>query len=124
MAKLNYFGVPADDPDRARNFYTNVFEWRFEVAWEYDTPTGREKMWDIFTDANADTPAGGLTRREYPGQGIMAGIEVGAIDDALSRIASSGGDVVVSKQQIPGRAWFAVCRDPEGNSFVVYERLP
>src|SRR5215471_14452485 len=45
MPRVNYFAIAADVPERAITFYQEVFGWRFEVGWEYDTPQGHEKYW-------------------------------------------------------------------------------
>jgi predicted enzyme related to lactoylglutathione lyase len=45
MPRVNHFAIPADAPERAIHFYEEVFGWHFAVAWEYDTPQGREKYW-------------------------------------------------------------------------------
>jgi predicted enzyme related to lactoylglutathione lyase len=49
MPRVNHFAIPADVPDRAINFYRDVFGWQFKVGWEYDTPRGREKYWRVIT---------------------------------------------------------------------------
>ena len=124
MPRINFFGIPADDPERAQRFYSNVFGWCFQVGWEYDTPTGREKYWDVVTGDESESGInGGLTRREFPGQAISVGVEVTGIDAILQRLEAEGGKVIVGKMQIPGRAWFAFCQDPEGNSFAIFEPL-
>ncbi len=81
MPRVNHFAIPTDVPDRAINFYQEVFGWQFEVGWEYDTPQGREKYWYVITGDGASAGINGvLTRREYPGQPISVGIEVPAVD--------------------------------------------
>jgi len=62
MPRVNHFAIPADIPDRAINFYQDVFGWQFEAGWEYDTPRGREKYWRVITgDATSAGINGGLT---------------------------------------------------------------
>jgi len=123
--KVNYFAIPADDPERAIGFYQSVFGWRFEVQWEYDTPHGREKNWKIRNEGG-DGPGidGGLTRREFPGQPIGIGIEVRAVDEFIGRIETNGGKILVGKTTLPNVGCFAVCQDSEDNTFVIYERRP
>lgn len=120
MPRVNYFAVPADVPERAINFYQEVFGWRFEVGWEYDTPGGREKYWRVSTGDGAGIN-GGLTRREYPGQPISVGIEVPAVDACTELVEKCGGKTLVAKVGIPGMAWFAVCQDSEGNTFAIFQ---
>jgi predicted enzyme related to lactoylglutathione lyase len=125
MPRVSHFAIPADVPERAINFYREVFGWQFEVGWEYDTPQGREKYWHVATgDGIAAGINGGLTRREYPGQPISVGIEVAAVDTVTALIENCGGKTLVSKVALPGVAWFAVCQDSEGNSFAIYQPDP
>lgn len=120
MSKLNHFAIPADLPERAINFYQEVFGWQFKLGWEYDTPKGREKYWHILTgDGSID---GGLTRREYPGQPIS--IEVPSIDACTALVEKNGGKTLVAKVAIPGVAWVAFCQDSEGNSIPIYQPDP
>lgn len=122
MPKLNHFAIPADVPDRAIDFYHEVFGWNFEVGWEYDTPQGREKYWHVITGDGGIN--GGLTRREYPGQPISVGIEVPAVDACTDLVEKCGGKTLVAKVAIPGVAWFAVCQDSEGNTFAIHQPDP
>jgi uncharacterized protein len=125
MPRVNHFTIPADVPERAIDFYRQVFGWRFEVGWEYETPQGREKYWHANTaDGDAGGINGGLTRREYPGQPISVGIEVPAVDPYLDLVEKSGGKVIVQKVPLPGVAWFAVCQDSEGNTFAIAQPDP
>ncbi len=125
MPKVKHFAIPADAPERAIRFYEEVFGWRFEVGWEYDTPHGREKYWHVRTgDGAAGGIDGGLTRREFPGQPISIGIEVPAVEACTDLVGKHGGKIVVSKVALPGVAWFAVCQDSEGNTFAIYQPDP
>src|SRR6202790_1792933 len=99
MPRVNHFSIPTDVPDRAINFYQEVFGWQFEVGWEYDTQQGREKYWRVITGDGASTGInGGLTRREYPGQPISVGIEVPAVDACTDLVEKFGGKTLVGKR--------------------------
>jgi len=125
MPRVNHFAIPADAPERAMNFYREVFGWHFQLGWEYDTPQGREKYWHVVTEDGDSTGInGGLTRREYPGQPISIGIEVPAVDACTALVERSGGKTLVHKVALPGVAWFAVCLDSEGNTFAIFQPDP
>lgn len=119
---MNFFAIPADEPERAIGFYEAVLGWKFEVGWEYDTPQGREKYWHVHTEnGNEAGINGGLTRREFPGQPIVVGVEVRDLDERLERVGQEGGKVIVPKVPLPQGGWFAVCQDSEGNTFTMVE---
>jgi predicted enzyme related to lactoylglutathione lyase len=118
MNRVNYFAIPADAPERAMNFYQQVFGWQFRVGWEYDTPQGREKYWHVLTGEGTGID-GGMTRREYPGQPISVAIEVAGVDACTNLVEKCGGKTLVPRVAIPGVAWFAVCQDSEGNTFAI-----
>jgi len=106
-------------------FYHRVFQWEFELGWEYDTPNGRERYWHVVTGADYEVGInGGLTRREFPGQPIGLGILVPSIDEYTIRVEKHGGKVIIGKQQLPKVGWFALCQDSEGNSFAIYQSAP
>jgi predicted enzyme related to lactoylglutathione lyase len=122
MPRVNYFAIPADEPERAIGFYQAVFGWHFEVGWEYNTPQGPEKYWHVRTE-NGDEAGinGGLTRREFPGQPIAVGVEVDDLEERLGRVQQQGGKIVVPKVPLPNVGWFAVCQDSEGNTFTLVQ---
>jgi predicted enzyme related to lactoylglutathione lyase len=124
VPRVNFFAIPADDPARAIAFYTNVFGWRSELGWEYDTPRGREGYRHVRTQ-NGEEPGidGGLTKREFPGQPIGVGIDVPSIDEWSARVEARGGSILVGKSLIPDVGWIAVCQDLEGNSFALFQKL-
>ena len=123
MPRVNYFAVPADDPERAMRFYRQAFGWNFKLGWEYDTPNGRESYWHINTEHRDEAGInGGLTRREYPGQPIGIGVEVTGMEEILGRIEMLGGKILVDKNALPDAGcWLALCQDPEGNTFAMFE---
>src|SRR3954468_24472163 len=122
MPRINNFAIPADDPERAISFYESVLGWRFEVLWEYDTPKGREKFWQIYTGAGGEPGIdGGMTRREFPGQNIAVGVEVESIEARLALVVQHGGKVIVPKVGLPNGSSFAMVQDCEGNSFALTE---
>lgn len=123
MPHLQHFAIPADEPARAIDFYRAVFDWDFEVGWQYETPAGPETYWRIRTGTGQHMAIeGGLTRREFPGQPITVGIEVEDLDGYLGRLSAHGGRVVVPKLPLPSVGWFALCQDSESNTFALIQR--
>ena len=117
MPWISSFMVPADDLERAVKFWSDVFGWRIL---EDESPQARGKVWHIHRDGSRNPEIqGAVTQREFPGQPIGIGIQVPSIDEFTARVEQHGGEVLVRKGSIPGVAWFSVCRDSEGNTFVL-----
>lgn len=119
MARVTHFEIPVDDPDRARRFYGDVFDWRI-AEWG-----GPVDYWLCTTGPETEAGINGaLTRRssETPGLGLAIG--VASLDDTLDRVPAAGGEVLQGRTPIPGVGWLAVFRDPEGNVLSMIENDP
>jgi predicted enzyme related to lactoylglutathione lyase len=116
MPRVTHFDINADDPERAAQFYSNVFGWKFD-KWQ-----GPAEYWLVTTGPD-DEPGinGGLMKRTDPSAGTWNTVEVRSVDDAVSRAVQAGGSVVLPKQAIPGGGYQAYCRDTEGNVFGLHE---
>ena len=116
MPRVIHFEFPVDDPDRAVDFYKNVF------GWEINKWDGPEDYWMI-TSGSEEEPGidGALMRRQNPGQGPINTVGVPSVDDFISKITENGGEAVMPKMAIPTIGYFAYCRDTEGNVFGIME---
>jgi predicted enzyme related to lactoylglutathione lyase len=124
-----HFEIPADDPERAANFYRELFGWtvnRFEGS-----AAGGMEYWMVHTvptgpDGMPERPGvnGGLMRRMYPGQPPVNYISVENVDDFARRAERLGAKVLMEKTPVPGMGWFAQLNDPEGNLIAVWENDP
>jgi uncharacterized protein len=119
MPRIIHFELPADNPERAAEFYENVFGWQFQ-KWE-----GPQEYW-LITTGPKDQPGinGGLMRRQYPGAGTCNTVDVASVDGAVTTIAKHGGKNVVPKMAVPGVGYLAYCSDPEGNVFGLMQADP
>ena len=128
MNKVTHFEIVATDLERAMDFYTNVFEWRFE-KWEGSDPD--MEYWMVLT-VPAQTPGainGGLRKemgtdvkeRTKSVNGFVCTIEVLSVDDVLNKVEKHGGEILMPKTYMPKVGHFASCYDSEGNVFSVME---
>jgi predicted enzyme related to lactoylglutathione lyase len=117
-----HFAIHADDVERARRFYEQVFGWRFE-AW------GPPGFYDVSTGSN-DRPGihGALHGREEPltGSGVRGFTCTVAVDDLAvirERVVDNGGTIRVEEMQIPTVGRVLDFLDTEGNevSAMVYD---
>ena len=111
-----HFEIPADDPERAQEFYRSAFEWDISsmpdmgYAILVGTPTdeqGRPK--------EPGSINGGMLRRsEEVGTPVIT-IAVEDIDKALETIGSLGGSTVLPKSPVMDMGFAAYFKDSEGN---------
>jgi predicted enzyme related to lactoylglutathione lyase len=98
-----YFEMPADDVERAKRFYENVFEWKIDYIPRIDYHSVQTK------DVKGDGIDGGLQKRKAAGQPIMNYVRVGSIEDC-------------ARQVVPGFGAYSIFRDTEGNLVGMHER--
>ncbi len=117
MPRVVHFEIHADDPQRAVNFYQNVFGWQIN-KWE-----GPEDYWLVTTGANNEPGINGaILKRRGPinSDAVIAyvcTIDVPDIDEAITKATSQGGTVALPKMPVPGVGWLAYYKDSEGNIF-------
>jgi predicted enzyme related to lactoylglutathione lyase len=110
-----HFEIPADDENRARDFYTSAFGWEFQVMpeMEYSLAT-TTPMDETGRPAVPGSINGGLFRRGDLTAPVVT-VDVEDIDAALEKIAALGGAVHRGKMEVPGMGWNAYFKDSEGN---------
>ena len=103
-ASLSLIEFPADDPERARRFWTELLGIELEVR------KGAEgEGWQTHSGAAA---LGVHTRGRGPGDSVsLPYFAVIDVSEALKMVEALGGSVVH-----PGEQW-AICRDSEGSPF-------
>ncbi|MBA3759519.1 MAG: VOC family protein [Gemmatimonadales bacterium] len=120
-----HFEIPADQPERAAEFYRELFGWKIEHMggpmdyWLVNTvPTDAEGR-PIEPGVN-----GGLMRRMMPEQTPVNYISVENVDQFARKAESLGAKVVAPKTPVPGMGWFAQLTDTEGNIFAIWQHDP
>ena len=122
MPTIVYLQIPSDDIERSKKFYTQLFGWKIDKSPEANTPEGMENWSITTTDHNGkEALGGGMSKRQMPQQQITNFIDIGSVDEYLSKVERLGGKVVVPKTAVPGMGYYAVCLDTENNSFGIFE---
>ena len=112
MPRPIHFEIPAENPERAMQFYSTLFGWKFQ-KWE-----GPVDYWVISTGQPGEPGIdGGLMPRRDPAQPCVNTVGVANLDESLKTAESAGGKCVVPKMPIPGVGWLAYCKDTEGHIF-------
>jgi uncharacterized protein len=130
MPTIVHFEIPADDVERSRKFYTDLFGWKIEKWPGMDSggnggsSSSNMEYWIITTTDEKGNKAligGGMMKRQKPHEQITNFIDVKSVDEYSSKIEKLGGKVVVPKMAVPRMGYFAVCHDTENNSFGIWE---
>ncbi len=101
---LSLVEFPADDPDRARRFWSGVLGTSLEAR-----GTDQGEGWQTDT---AEPQIGVHERGRGPGDTFsLPYFTVGDLPAALERVQALGGTIIH-----PGSRW-AICRDSEGSPF-------
>jgi uncharacterized protein len=126
MPTIVHFEIPADDVERAKKFYSDLFGWKIEKWPGMDSGNSSSpdmEYWMITTTDEKGNKAlgGGMMKRKMPQQPNINYIDVKSVDEYASKVEKIGGKVVVSKMAVPGMGYFAVCLDTENNAFAIWE---
>lgn len=114
MSSIVHFEIPAEDLQRAKVFYSNLFGWKIESM----------KGMDYMIIDTFGAPGGGMMKRMHPDQQIIDYIGVPSVDEYSAKVEKLGGKIIVPKKAVPGMGYFVVCKDTENNSFGIWEMNP
>jgi uncharacterized protein len=122
MPTVVHFEIPADDVERARKFYGELFGWKIE---KFTSPMPMD-YWMVQTGVKPGEMGldGGMLKRQQPDQRITVYVDVPSVDEYMDRVKKLGGQVCVPKTAVPGMGFFAVCLDQENNGFGLWENNP
>ena len=117
-ASLLWFDIPADDLQRAKKFYEQLFGWKIAAF------PGMQDYWHIDTGGADASPDGGLMPRKHPGHTVTNYVKVPSVTRFMAKVKKLGGDVCVPKTAVPKMGYFAICKDTENNMFAGWEMNP
>ena len=108
---IAHFAIHADDCERAKRFYEQVFGWTFE-------PWGPPEFWLVTTSPNGIH--GALQKRREPVQGTgMMGYEctigVEDLNGIAKAIEANGGKITMPPMVIQTVGTLIMFKDTEGN---------
>jgi hypothetical protein len=117
-----HFEIPADDVEKLRKFYSELFGWKIEKM------SGPVEYWGIATvpvdeKGMPQRPGvnGGMMKRQNPEHKPVNYIAVESVDEYAKKIEALGGRVIVPKMEVLGIGWWALALDPEGNQFAILQ---
>lgn len=119
-----HFEIPANDIEKLKEFYSNLFKWKIEKSpgpieyWLIETVPVDEKMQPLRPGVN-----GGMYKKERPEFKPVNYISVESIDRCIEKVKNLGGKIIQPKQEVQNVGWIAVALDPEGNQFAMLQPM-
>lgn len=114
MPRVVHFEISADEPERALDFYANVFGWKMQ-KWD-----GPQPYWLAVTGEESQPGInGGIYKRDdqMSFNTHITTIDVPSIDEFSALVTEHGGKIMMPKFPLPGVGYLAYCQDTEGNVF-------
>ena len=121
---IAHFEIPANDVQKLKKFYEEVFGWKISLVdgpieyWTIETVPVDPKGMTIRPGVN-----GGMFKKQIPNSKPINYFAVESITDFLDKIVKAGGKVTQPKQEVPEIGWIAAAEDPEGNQFALLQPL-
>lgn len=118
-APVSWFEVGSAEPDRAQEFYRELFGWSFTA----DTTTGLD--YRIISTGEGHPVSGGIwsTAGEMPTYAVFV-VQVPDVVATCSLAQEMGGSVLVPATKADSGLTFAHLRDRDGNHFGVFAPPP
>jgi predicted enzyme related to lactoylglutathione lyase len=110
-----HFEIPADDVEKMKKFYSDVFGWKIRDVPEMQYVTLQTVPTDEKGMLKEPGVNGGMYKRTAKEQVPVNYISVESVDEYIDRVVKSGGKLIAPKQYVPKVGTFAWIADPEGN---------
>ncbi len=127
MRKVVHFEIPADDVDRAKNFYGSIFGWDLQTQQMGEGEYTSVMTTPVNERSQPTEPGainGGMMQRTETTPGPVITIDVDGIDDVLKQVESAGGTTITPRTPIPNMGAYAYFKDSEGNVMGLWETTP
>src|SRR5438132_6552846 len=109
-ASIAWFEIPADNPERAKAFYSNLFGWKINPF------PGSSDYWHIDTGGADDTPDGALKKQKHPQEPVVNYVSVDSVDKFADKIAKLGGKIYMAKTAERQMGDFDMFQDADGKA--------
>lgn len=122
MDKVVHFHIPVDDMERAKEFYTKIFDWDIQETGYSEYKLAKTvEIDDNGIPVEPEAINGALYVRESPEESPEITIEVSSIEDYLKKIEKSGGKIITTKSPVKDLGFYAEFRDTENNIVGLWE---
>ncbi len=101
--------IPAQDPEAASAFYSQLFGWKHEFYPELHYHRFYTEEGPGGGYVSVDDPAGHKINQ------VRVSVSTDDIESTLAKVEELGGKTITPKTEIPDMGWFAIFADPQGN---------
>jgi predicted enzyme related to lactoylglutathione lyase len=119
--KVQHFEIPADDLERAQNFYRAVFGWEMNPYGDDTVLVSTTPSDENGLPREPGAINGDIFKRNPQVQHPLIVMTVDSIEEKLRDVEAQGGKAVSDKIEIPGTGSYAYVQDTEGNVISVWE---
>ena len=109
--QIVHLEVPADDTGKAQEFWGGLFGWEFQA---YPGPS------EYHMTRIGEEQGAAITNMESGKKGTRPYFSVDDINAGAARVKELGGEAG-DPMPVPSMGWFAVCQDPHGNDFGLWQ---
>jgi predicted enzyme related to lactoylglutathione lyase len=110
--EMVHLEIPAGDPAKAQEFWGSLFGWQFQ---EYPGAPGGYWMTRF-----SEGTGGAIYGADGNKRGTRVYFDVDDVNTGAARVRELGGEAGEGTP-VPGMGWFAICKDPEGNEFGIWQ---
>lgn len=118
MPRIVHIEIPSADPDKAAEFYKNVFDWE-TTKWD-----GPMDYWMVTTGPDETPGINGAFMKAEDSSRLSYVLDVDDVDTYIEKVQQHGGTIVMPKDPVPGIGWVAYFEDLDGNLFGIMQVDP
>lgn len=112
--QIVHIEIPADDTAKSREFWGSLFGWTFEG---FPGPS------EYHMTSIAEQQGAAITNADPGKRGTRSYFDVDDINASSARVKELGGSAA-DAMAVPRMGWFAICSDPHGNEFGLWQTDP
>jgi predicted enzyme related to lactoylglutathione lyase len=116
MNVLTHFEIPVDDVDKAKEFYSNLFDWEFNYMEEM-----KYLMFNTESEDGKTKLSGGIFKKPNESFKVTNYFSVKNLAESVKKVEELGGKIVIPKTPVPGMGWFVHFTDIDGNLLALFE---
>ena len=118
MPRIIHLEIPSQDPDKAAEFYKDVFGWE-TTKWE------GPMSYCLVTTGPDDKPCINVAFMNASDSNRLSYVlDVDDVDTYVEKVTQHNGKVIMPKHAVPGVGWLAYFEDPDGNLFGIMKDDP